>query len=97
MSGAGARRLRARVSGRVQGVGYRWWAVRQAQSLGLVGWVMNHDDERTVEVLAEGDPTALDVFERLLHDGPPGAWVDEVAAAREPASGEYSRFSITRS
>ncbi len=91
------RRMRARVTGRVQGVGFRWWTLRQAQSLGLVGWVMNHDDERSVELLAEGRPVALDALERLLHQGPPGAWVDRVDATREAASGEYTRFSISRS
>jgi acylphosphatase len=88
--------MRARVIGRVQGVGFRWWTLRQAQSLGLVGWVMNADDERSVELLAEGLPEALDTLERLLHQGPPGAWVDTVDASREAASGEYTRFSISR-
>lgn len=89
-------RMRARISGRVQGVGFRWWVVRQADSLGLTGWVMNDPDERSVELLAEGDATALDALERLLHTGPPGAWVDALATAREPASGEFSSFSISR-
>jgi acylphosphatase len=89
-------RLRASVAGRVQGVGFRYWVVRQADSLGLVGWVMNSDDERTVEMLAEGDPDALDVLERLLHTGPAGARVEEVEVSRGPASGEFARFSITR-
>jgi acylphosphatase len=89
-------RMRARISGRVQGVGFRWWVVRQADFLGLTGWVMNDPDERSVELLAEGDPIALDTLERLLHSGPPGAWVDAVDTAREAASGEFSRFSINR-
>lgn len=91
------RRLRARVSGRVQGVGFRWWTLRQAESLGLVGWVVNREDERSVELLAEGIPEALDLLERLLHQGPPGAWVDSVEVSREAASGEFTRFSISRS
>ena len=36
------------VSGRVQGVGFRWWVRRHADALGLTGWVMNADDERSV-------------------------------------------------
>ena len=46
-------RLTARITGRVQGVGFRWWVRRHADRLGLVGWVMNADDERSVEIVAE--------------------------------------------
>lgn len=91
------RRMRARVSGRVQGVGFRWWTLRQAESLGLVGWVVNREDERSVELLVEGLPEALDALERLLHQGPPGAWVDTVDTSREAASGEFTRFTISHS
>ena len=89
-------RLTARVSGRVQGVGFRYWAVRQANSLGLVGWVMNRDDENAVEIVAEGEPVALDALERMLQRGPPGARVDRMDASRQSASGEFTRFSISR-
>ena len=92
----GHQRLRARISGRVQGVGFRWWTVLQAQGLGLVGWVMNDPDERSVVIVAEGEPVALDALERHLAQGPPGAWVDQVESSREAASGEFSRFSIGR-
>ena len=92
-----AERLTVRVVGRVQGVGFRWWVVRQAEALDLTGWVMNADDERSVELIAEGDPAALDQLERLVRDGPPGAWVESVDVRRSPASGEFGRFSIVRS
>ena len=90
-------RLAARVSGRVQGVGFRWWARRQADELRLVGWVMNADDERSVELVAEGDPEALSELERRLAQGPPGARVEQVDARRVAASGEYDSFGIVRS
>ena len=90
-------RLTARVSGRVQGVGFRYWTIRQAASLGLVGWVMNRDEENAVELVAEGDPVALDALERLLRRGPPGSRVEYLEASRAPASGEFTRFQITRS
>lgn len=90
-------RLTARVVGRVQGVGFRWWALRQAESLGLVGWVMNADDERSVEIVAEGDDAALTELARRLEMGPPGARVDTFEAQRGPASGEFHRFGIMRS
>jgi acylphosphatase len=92
-----AERLTLRVGGRVQGVGFRWWAVRQAEALDLTGWVMNGDDERSVELVAEGEPAALDQLERLVRDGPSGAWVESVDTRRGPASGEFGRFSIVRS
>lgn len=88
--------MAARVVGRVQGVGFRWWAVRQADELGLTGWVMNADDERTVEIVAEGAPDALDELERRLWRGPDGARVERVDSRREPASGEFTRFGIVR-
>ncbi|MFI5292438.1 MAG: acylphosphatase, partial [Candidatus Limnocylindrales bacterium] len=52
-------RLTARLTGRVQGVGFRWWVRRHAEALGLTGWVMNANDERAVDLVAEGPPAAL--------------------------------------
>lgn len=91
----GKQRLTARVVGRVQGVGFRWWVRARADELGLTGWVMNADDERGVELVAEGDPRGLDALERLLWRGPGSARVDAVEASRNPASGEFTRFEIT--
>lgn len=97
MSPSGERqRLEARVAGRVQGVGFRWWVRELAQQLGLTGWVMNADDERSVQLVAEGPTAALDELERRLHDGPSAARVERVDARRAPASGEYERFGIVR-
>jgi acylphosphatase len=89
-------RMSATVIGRVQGVGFRWWVRTAADRLGLSGWVMNHADERSVELVAEGPRSALDELERLLQHGPPGSVVDRVEATRSPASGGYGRFQITR-
>lgn len=89
--------MTASVTGRVQGVGFRWWARRQAVALGLTGWVMNGDDERSVTVVAEGEPSALDELERRLHVGPQGAHVDSVRFERAPASGEFDAFDIVKS
>jgi acylphosphatase len=90
-------RMTARITGRVQGVGFRWWVRRHADALGLVGWVMNGDDERSVEVVAEGSASALAELERLLNAGPSGARVESVDAHRGPMSGEFDRFGIIRS
>lgn len=65
------------VKGRVQGVGYRWFAVRAAERLGLAGWVRNCDDG-SVEVVARGAPEALLTLEGELHRGPTAARVSEV-------------------
>jgi acylphosphatase len=92
----GHERLSARVVGRVQGVGYRWWARARADELGVTGWVANDPYDRTVEVVAEGSAAALDAFERLLWSGPSSARVERVEASREPASGGFQRFEITR-
>ena len=89
-------RLTARITGRVQGVGFRWWVRRHADALGLSGWVMNDHDERTVELVAEGASKALDELERLIQRGPPGATVEAVERRREPASGEFDGFGIVR-
>lgn len=90
-------RLSAVVTGRVQGVGFRWWVRTVAARLSLTGWVTNLDDERSVELVAEGTPAALTELERLLHQGPSGAVVDTVEVTRGQASGSYARFEITRS
>lgn len=89
-------RLTGRIVGRVQGVGFRWWVIRQAEELGLTGWVMNADDERSVQLVAEGSTSDLDVLERRLWAGPDGARVETVESARGPASGEFDRFGIVR-
>jgi acylphosphatase len=94
---AGEQRMTAHVVGYVQGVGFRWWIRARAERLGLTGWVMNENDERGVAVVAEGSSAQLDELERLLWQGPGAARVDRVDTAREPASGEFDRFAISRS
>lgn len=66
-----------RIEGRVQGVGYRWWAVGQARRLGLDGWVRNRSDG-SVEALAIGPPEALDGFAAACRQGPSAARVTAV-------------------
>ena len=87
--------MTVRITGRVQGVGFRWWARSRAQALGLTGWVKNDAEERSVTLLAEGPPERLDELERLLRIGPSSARVEDVQASREPASGSFERFEIS--
>ena len=89
-------RLTAQVTGRVQGVGFRWWIRSRAAELKLTGWVMNDANERQVTVVAEGEPQTLDQLERKLWQGPSGAHVERVDVERTPASGEFPRFEIGR-
>jgi hydrogenase maturation protein HypF len=89
------RRVRARVDGTVQGVGYRPFVYRLAGELGIAGWVLN--DERGVLVEAEGPPDAVHVFlARLRADAPPLAEVRGVEAQDVPVVGR-SGFEIVAS
>lgn len=71
------RRLHLRISGRVQGVGFRWFTREEARRLGLSGWVTNLDNG-DVEVSAGGEASSLDRLKRALEVGPTGAGVSSV-------------------
>jgi acylphosphatase len=71
------------VSGRVQGVGFRWFVEREAATLGVAGWVRNRDDGR-VEVMATGTSEQLSALHARLREGPRAARVDEVAVSPAP-------------
>jgi acylphosphatase len=81
------------VSGRVQGVGYRFFAERVAQELGMGGYVKNLWDGR-VEVYAIGDEALLEEFKRRLEQGPPGSRVKNIEESDEPVNKRYSSFMI---
>lgn len=75
------------ISGRVQGVGFRYFAQATAAREGILGWVRNTSEGR-VEVVAEGDAEALERFERSLWHGPRGARVERVDADATGPTGE---------
>ena len=81
------------ISGRVQGVGFRWFIQDAATREGVVGWVRNLFDGR-VEAFIEGDEDAVTRVERAIRQGPPQARVERVTVVDEEASGAFSRFSI---
>ena len=87
-------RFRARVYGRVQGVGYRQFAQRTAVGLGLVGYVRNEARDGSVEVLAEGPVDVLQTFLRRLDSGPPMSRVEFVDTRWEPKSEAFVEFQI---
>lgn len=68
---------RLRIGGRVQGVGFRYYALRQAREIGVGGWVRNLPDGR-VEAYVEGSEPAVRRFAAALRQGPPLSRVDEV-------------------
>ena len=82
------------VSGRVQGVGFRYFTHAAAVREGVTGWVRNLDDGR-VEALVEGDAPAVDRVEQAIRNGPPGARVDSVTTVPVPSARTHTRFSIT--
>jgi acylphosphatase len=89
----GEGRLEARIHGRVQGVGFRYFVVEQASRLGLRGWVAN-DDGGGVTVLAEGPRGSLEALLETLREGPSAARVDRVDTVWSSANGEFARFGV---
>ena len=81
------------VRGRVQGVGYRYFARAAAERLGVKGFVRNLYDG-DVEIHAEADAPTLQLFRQELERGPRMARVAEVIEADAPVSGVYSSFLI---
>jgi acylphosphatase len=83
---------RIQIEGMVQGVGFRFHARRQAQSLGLSGWVKNQTDG-SVLILAEGDPEYLEQFVGWCHEGPRSARVHHVTVQKEEPQG-FEGFDV---
>ena len=86
--------LHATVYGLVQGVNFRYYTRRTAQSLGLSGWVANRPDG-SVEVMAEGPRPALEELLAFLQNGPSHARVDRVVPEWQAATGRFGDFWIT--
>jgi acylphosphatase len=80
-------RRRVLISGRVQGVGFRWSCRRMAESQGVAGWCRNLPDGR-VEACFEGDPAAVEGAVGWCRGGPPSALVTGVDVTPELPKGE---------
>ena len=81
------------ISGRVQGVGFRFFAEDWANQLGICGYAKNLWDGN-VEVYAIGDAAALEEFKRRLAAGPHSARVTSLEESDEPVDKRYNRFEI---
>ena len=91
--GPARERIEAVVHGRVHGVGFRMFALREAMALELDGFVAN-ESNGTVRVVAEGRRAALDALLERLEDGPAAGYVERVTTRWEPARGMRAGFRI---
>ncbi len=89
----GKKAFRLIIHGRVQGVGFRYSAVREAQRHGLTGWVRNEADG-TVGVYCAGPEDRLNRFISWCRRGPTMAYVSDVEIQELPYKGRYSKFSV---
>ena len=81
------------IRGRVQGVSYRYFTLRQAQSFNIFGWVRN-EANGDVKVYAEGDRESLNQFINYLKKGPSFSRVDDVILNWEAEDKSYNEFNI---
>lgn len=88
-------RRAATVTGRVQGVSFRWYTEKRAAELGLTGWVRNQDDG-SVRLEAQGPAEAVDQLVAWLHEGPAHARVDGVRVDAIETRAEERDFRTVR-
>jgi len=88
-------RVSARITGRVQGVGFRNFTRMRARRLGVTGWVRNERDG-SVRLEAEGPREALDSLVDAVHRGPRMARVENVEVDWTDATDEFDTFRVRR-
>jgi acylphosphatase len=88
-------RAHAIISGRVQGVFFRWETKRAADEFGVFGWVRNKRDG-TVEAVFEGSEQNVASILEWCKQGPPIARVERLEVSRQEYTGEFNSFEITR-
>ncbi len=88
-------RLSARITGRVQGVGFRNFTQMRARQLGVTGWVRNEDDG-SVRLEAEGPRGALEELAEAVREGPRMARVENVEADWARSDDEFEVFRVRR-
>jgi len=82
-----------KIHGKVQGVGYRFFATRVARRLGLKGWIQNNRDS-TAEALVEGEKNAIDEWLEELKEGPRYAEVTRIEQETKDFSGKLGDFDV---
>ncbi len=86
-------RRRLSISGAVQGVGFRYWAVREAAAFEVTGYVRNLYDG-SVEAVLEGPREEVARFAEKLSQGPPYGRVRSATAEDEEPRGEFESFGV---
>ena len=81
------------IKGKVQGVSFRYFTLKQAQELNIVGWVRNKPNG-TVEAVAHGDKINLELFIKKLEEGSSLSRVDDVILNWEHEEKDYENFTI---
>jgi len=87
------KRIHLWVSGVVQGVAFRYYTIRKARELSVVGWVKNLCDGR-VEAIAEGGEWQLKELTKAMRIGPPSATVIGVEIKEEEYKNEFNQFEV---
>jgi acylphosphatase len=82
-----------RVHGKVQGVGFRFYATRVARRLGLTGWIRNQRDG-TVDAAVEGESEKIDEWIEEIREGPRYAEVTSIEQETRPAQGKFTEFDV---
>ncbi|HPX62211.1 MAG TPA: acylphosphatase [Deltaproteobacteria bacterium] len=88
-------RVHITVYGRVQGVGFRYYAIQQARMLGVHGWIRNRADG-SVEGIFEGSEASVLALVDWCRLGPATARIEKVDLHKEPFTGEFGEFSVNR-
>jgi acylphosphatase len=86
-------RAHVRLSGRVQGVGFRYTTAEEARRRRLGGWVRNLESG-AVEAVFEGPPEMVQEMLRWCQQGPPGAWVRELKVGWDEPLEHFRRFDV---
>lgn len=81
------------ISGRVQGVGYRYFAVQKANEMGITGWVKNSVDGGVI-IIAQGIEAELQTFIDYLYIGPTCARVDRIVSNKMQLVTVFDKFSV---
>ena len=85
--------INGKLTGKVQGVGFRMYIFRQAERLGLYGWVKNCPDG-SIELHAQGSDVDLDYFTKLVKRGNTASIIDECIISSATADDSYKCFEV---